>query len=195
MFENDSRVTRPFATRQPVLCGLDLSEPVGDAVAMTPGTEGPPTGERWREDPATRLGELVRRRRYRLGWTQQDVVDHGGPSIVTLRQVELAKLQRPQGSTLTALDRALGWEEGSARGIWTDGKEPVALMNPRREPEISPQPVSAGPEDGRYVADRGPNDPPARISDEELLAVIRRQRQELDELEARIRGDRPVEGA
>jgi transcriptional regulator with XRE-family HTH domain len=77
---------------------------------------------------ARRLAEAVKRRRFELGIAQDDLADRGGPSVVTVRQVEQAKLRRPQGLTMAALDRALGWASGSAARVWLDGDEPTVVV-------------------------------------------------------------------
>lgn len=70
------------------------------------------------------LGNAVEDRRVRLGLRQVDLDRLGGPSEGTVRNIE----QRARGSysmrTFFALDRALGWEAGSARAVATHGATP-----------------------------------------------------------------------
>lgn len=118
----------------------------------------------------------------------------------TVEDLENARRSNYETQTLAFIEHLYGWETGSidavlAGGLPTPSKTNLAEGNPRPEGHIDGSSVSQSPEDGQYVADRGPNDPSARITDEELLAVIRRQRQELDELERRLTGGRSVDGA
>lgn len=65
----------------------------------------------------TLLGQTVKRRRDRLGITQDQVSEAGGPSTATLRLIENAQANDPRSKTLWSLDRALGWQRGSAIGL------------------------------------------------------------------------------
>lgn len=69
-----------------------------------------------RYEPGGRLlAEVVRRRRERLGITQEDVVRVGGPSIGTMRTIENAQADSFRPKTLRSLDVALGWEPGASQ--------------------------------------------------------------------------------
>jgi hypothetical protein len=70
-----------------------------------------------------RLGDAVRRRRERLGLTQEDVASKGGPSTATLRSIEAAAAESYRAKTLYALDEALGWIRGTAVAI-AEGEVP-----------------------------------------------------------------------
>jgi transcriptional regulator with XRE-family HTH domain len=70
------------------------------------------------------LGDTVRRRRDRLGITQEQVAEAGGPSAATLRLIENAQAKDPRSKTLFSLDHALGWRRGSAIGL-VEGKAPA----------------------------------------------------------------------
>lgn len=61
-----------------------------------------------------RLGRAVRDRRTELRMTQDDVARAGGPSDVTVRNVESATVSRVNAGTLGKLDHALQWEVGTA---------------------------------------------------------------------------------
>lgn len=67
------------------------------------------------------LAEAVKARRLQLGRAQGDLAEFGGPSIVTVRQIEKATGPTPSGLTLAGLDRALHWLSGSARRILDGG--------------------------------------------------------------------------
>jgi hypothetical protein len=72
----------------------------------------------------TRLGEYVRRRRHdELHLTQLDVMDRGGPSTVTQRNIERGKNQNYRSSVFQRLEDVLGWDQGSCLAI-LDGREP-----------------------------------------------------------------------
>lgn len=74
------------------------------------------------------LAYAVRQRRKRLGMTQKDVADRGGPGIATMNKIEAARDTPFRPRTLTSLDTALGWEPGTAHGIVT-GDIPGAWLN------------------------------------------------------------------
>lgn len=61
-----------------------------------------------------RLGRAVRDRRTELRMTQDDVARAGGPSDVTVRNIESASVSRVNAGTLGKLDHALQWEAGTA---------------------------------------------------------------------------------
>lgn len=65
----------------------------------------------------TRLGVAVRRRRERLGLTQQEVAAKGGPSTATMRQIEGGLTDGYRAKTLYQLDEALDWERGTCIAI------------------------------------------------------------------------------
>lgn len=61
-----------------------------------------------------RLGRAVRDRRTELRMTQDGVASAGGPSDVTIRNIEAAKVKRINRVTLAKLDTGLGWTPGTA---------------------------------------------------------------------------------
>ena len=61
-----------------------------------------------------RLGRAVRDRRTELRMTQDDVARAGGPSDVTVRNLESASVSRVNAATLGKLDVALQWEPGTS---------------------------------------------------------------------------------
>lgn len=81
-------------------------------------------------------------------------------------------VRTPQNRTRAKIEKAVGWAEGTlgeiARGLAMPSVVPVAQDEP-------------------HVADVGPDPQPAGITDDELLAIIQRQRAELDEVERRLR--------
>lgn len=70
-----------------------------------------------------RLGDAVRRRRDRLGVTQEDVAAKGGPSTATLRSIEAGATTSYRAKTLYSLDAALGWMRGTSIAI-AEGEVP-----------------------------------------------------------------------
>ena len=61
------------------------------------------------------LATVVRRRRERLGITQDDVATKfDGPSVATMNTIENAQGESYRAKTLFALDRALSWERGTS---------------------------------------------------------------------------------
>lgn len=82
-------------------------------------------------DKLQRLAEAVRQRRGYLGLAQGDLAEVGGPSIVTVGQIERCAIQQPQTGTLKKIDTALQWAPGSAARILAGG-EPVPLEQPKR---------------------------------------------------------------
>ena len=77
------------------------------------------------------LGQRIDRRRAELGLKLKDVADAAGLSVEVLRAVRYGE-NRPRGTTLAALDRALRWKSGSAQDFVTAGTEPVPLDGPLR---------------------------------------------------------------
>lgn len=75
---------------------------------------------------AQRLAEAVKRRRTHLGLSQGALAFHGGPSVVTVGEIERAKAGNIQPLTLAGLDTALGWKPGTASAILHDNAPPAA---------------------------------------------------------------------
>lgn len=68
------------------------------------------------------LADAVKSRRLQLGLSQGAISERGGPSIVTVRQIEKITGPPPSGLTLSGLDLALRWSSGSAQAILDGGK-------------------------------------------------------------------------
>jgi transcriptional regulator with XRE-family HTH domain len=75
------------------------------------------------------LGEAVRARRAQLGMTQHDVEQAGGPSDVTLSQIEQGTPRSYQQRTRITLERALQWKPGAVEAILA-GEDPAAWVDP-----------------------------------------------------------------
>ncbi|WP_163540799.1 helix-turn-helix domain-containing protein [Occultella kanbiaonis] len=75
------------------------------------------------------LARHVTARRNRLGLSQVQIWNAGGPSNSTLTKIESATPPEPSAVTLRKLDAALGWEKGSARRV-LDGGDPIELPAP-----------------------------------------------------------------
>src|SRR5690606_25200823 len=76
-----------------------------------------------------RLGSRVRQRRLELGLTQRDAAMAAGVSDQTWLNVERGTKVRDR--TLVGVDRALGWQAGSAQRV-AEGGEPVEERRPTR---------------------------------------------------------------
>lgn len=70
------------------------------------------------------LGEAVRGRRLDLGMTQLDMSNNGGPSHLTVLNIENGKDGNYRPSTLRKLDTVLDWPSGSAERLFKDGTAP-----------------------------------------------------------------------
>jgi transcriptional regulator with XRE-family HTH domain len=66
------------------------------------------------------LGAAIEQRRDALGWTQRDLSDASGVSLTTISAIERGAREHFQSTTLTALDRALGWPTGQSLAILRD---------------------------------------------------------------------------
>lgn len=73
------------------------------------------------DEARRRLGEAVRARREELGLAQRKLQVRGGPSVVTVGNVEKATGDEPSRLTLAGLDRALDWKSGSAALLLAGG--------------------------------------------------------------------------
>lgn len=72
------------------------------------------------------LALLVRDRRERLGWDQEDLAQYGGPGKTTVGKIENARERRYSARTLQQIERALGWRRGTIQ-------EDVLTLKPRDE--------------------------------------------------------------
>lgn len=92
-----------------------------------------------------RFGAIVNKRRRELGLSLDDVAARGGPSQVTVSNIEQGSTNRPHFATFTKLDEVLRWQTGSAARAF-DGQEPEPLdqgrNNPRRPQLRGPTPDS-----------------------------------------------------
>lgn len=128
-----------------------------------------------------RLGDAVRRRRERLGLTQQEVAGRGGPSTATMRQIEGALADGYRAKTLYALDEALGWFRGTCLSIF-EGEYPSMYFGSFEEwIERTIRDVSREVREGQDFPVGTPLsvvpdivDLPADDEDNEVLAAIRR---------------------
>lgn len=94
-----------------------------------------------------RLASYIKARRADLGMAQGDLAERGGPSIVTVGQLERAQIARPQAATLKRLDDGLAWQRGSAARVLAGGEPAVTDTNSRPEPEVDRRPVGLGLDD------------------------------------------------
>ncbi|MCP2168107.1 hypothetical protein [Goodfellowiella coeruleoviolacea] len=76
------------------------------------------------------LAEVVRRRRERLGITQEDVAEkYGGPSVASMHTIENGLAKSFRSKTLFSLDNALSWIKGTATCL-IEGGTPSACFAP-----------------------------------------------------------------
>jgi hypothetical protein len=71
----------------------------------------------WSQDAASRLGDAVKSRRARLGRTQLEIWQAGGPANSTLTSIESGRQTVISTATLRKLDKGLSWEPGTAARI------------------------------------------------------------------------------
>ncbi len=84
-----------------------------------------------------RFGAIVNKRRRELGLSLDDVAATGGPSQVTVSNIEQGTTNRPHFATFTKLDEVLRWKSGSAARAF-DGQEPEPvdqIRNNHRRPQ------------------------------------------------------------
>lgn len=98
--------------------------------------------------------------------TDDELHDARGPSSTTMTKYRkvaagVETMKEPRGDSYRAIDRAAGWEPGSARALWRRGARPV----PQSEFLSSPKDLAALRE---YVL--GADLPPAKR--EEILRVL-----------------------
>lgn len=72
-----------------------------------------------------RFGRIVRERREELGFQQEDMDQHGGPSSTTMSRIERG-VAPPSAKTLRKLDTGLDWQTDSAKRT-LDGGDPIPL--------------------------------------------------------------------
>lgn len=130
-----------------------------------------------------RLGEQVLRRREELGLTQPEVQAAGGPSTAAMRIIEKGTQQSYRGSTLRALERALGWRNGSVDDILAGGNATLTHPGDTGDPDFDSLIAWLN-----RVANNPNRDAPLRTwarTQIEQLAAIR----DADEAEGRARGE------
>jgi transcriptional regulator with XRE-family HTH domain len=93
-----------------------------------------------------RLATAIKARRAELGLAQGDLTARGGPSIVTVGQLERGQIERPQAVTLARLERALDWTAGSASRVLAGGEPSVTSVNSRPVAETRGSSVREGDE-------------------------------------------------
>ncbi|HEY1820382.1 MAG TPA: helix-turn-helix transcriptional regulator [Trebonia sp.] len=101
----------------------------------------------------SRLAHRIRKRRTELGLTQADVADQADVTVMTVRNLETGREFKRLPHALPAVERALGWEPGSAQAVLDDG-EPT----PRRQTgQVDVQDVDNAPADPRSASSNGLN--------------------------------------
>lgn len=92
------------------------------------------------------LAEAIKNRRQELGLGQGDLGASGGPSIVTVGQLEREQIENPQPTTLKRLDTALRWEPGTAAEILAgrkvtraDRRQPTVMEAIERDTALLPE--------------------------------------------------------
>jgi transcriptional regulator with XRE-family HTH domain len=73
-----------------------------------------------------RLAAAVRARRKALRLTQQELADSAGVNVMTIRNLEGLRQFSKMPGTIGKVERALGWEPGSAEAV-ADGGEPTLV--------------------------------------------------------------------
>lgn len=106
-------------------------------------------------------------------FTDRAIGSAGGPSTSTmtlLRKVARGEISmsEPREPTWSNIDKAAGWEPGSARRVWA-GSEPVG----------------GSTEDDTYVASPGAR-AISGVTNEEVLRELREMQQRIDELSRRL---------
>jgi transcriptional regulator with XRE-family HTH domain len=92
-----------------------------------------------------RFGAIVNKRRRELGLSLDDVAASGGPSQVTVSNIEQGSTNRPHFGTFTKLDAVLKWKPGSAARAF-DGQEPEAFDEQGRNNKRRPQTLGLNPD-------------------------------------------------
>lgn len=68
-----------------------------------------------------RLADAVRARRSALRLTQQELADNAGVNVMTIRNLEGLRRFTRMPATVGKVERALGWEVGSAEAVLSGG--------------------------------------------------------------------------
>lgn len=76
------------------------------------------------------VGEMIRRRRGQLGWTQEELAEKAGVAASTLVRIENGEAKRPRAGTLSRLTKVLGIS-------------PEELREAAQLPAKRPEPVEA----------------------------------------------------
>lgn len=88
------------------------------------------------------LAAAIRQRRDELGMTQQQVAEDAEVSTMTVRNLEAGRAYTRLPPSLSSVERALGWQHGSARAILAGG-EPT-LIQEAAEPTATDEPATPG---------------------------------------------------
>ncbi|MCW2545388.1 MAG: hypothetical protein JWM40_2940 [Frankiales bacterium] len=161
------------------------------------------------------LGAAVLHHRKRRKQTRDQLAAQAGISGRTLGTLERGGAISEVNAN--AVGRALRWPRGMIESLllqkfaWAPGMD-LSQMSELPEEAAGPEEQhtrelrgewferklaeDVGPDgdDAAFVADRGPDDRSPGISNDEVVALIKRQRAELDELLEKL-GERPVDGA
>jgi transcriptional regulator with XRE-family HTH domain len=65
------------------------------------------------------LAQAAKKQRVRLGRTQEQLAQYGGPSSRAVRDIESGRMASLTEATLAKLDRGLGWRDGTAQRVLT----------------------------------------------------------------------------
>lgn len=122
---------------------LDSTRPVRDAVRVA-------------ERDLKRLADAVIAARSGLRMSRDEFAAKGKLGPKTVQRIERCEIANPRGATLTGLDLAAGWPDGTARKIWElDLEPPPTQSEATREPDVTEQPAEVKP-DARPPTDAGP---------------------------------------
>jgi transcriptional regulator with XRE-family HTH domain len=101
---------------------------------------------------------LIRERRGRLGYSQREVYNRGGPSPVTLVQLENPEHEapRPSQKTLARIDHALQWSSGTAGKVLDGLLDPEDALAARvARPDDTDAAIEQSLDPGRIILDYG----------------------------------------
>lgn len=73
-----------------------------------------------------RLAAAVRARRKTLRLTQRELAEQAGVNVMTIRNIEGLRQFSKMPGTIGKVERALGWEPGSAEAV-TEGRDPTLV--------------------------------------------------------------------
>lgn len=140
------------------------------------------------------LGRAIEQARGRRELTQQELAELVEVSVKTINNLENGRSRGMRAKTQSRLQDALGWPEGHVHRLLTGQVIATTPAQPADPPKVdwskyleaeSVRPVS---EDAAFVTDRGQEDLPPGISDEELAERIRIGLLAMDEMRRRHGG-------